>query len=98
MHKGRGDWFILSVEVEMPSSIASQIAASQRVLAPAIRAPRLQNFNGELQVEAEYLFAFNHSRPPPRSEESGQRLHGESARGVKKKPTRDGRLEVGAPS
>ncbi|GMU64622.1 MAG: hypothetical protein AMXMBFR36_08960 [Acidobacteriota bacterium] len=84
IHKGRGDWFILSLEAELPNRVVRDLleAATNAVKQDEARWPkflryelRLQVFGGRaLQVQNEYLFTFSESQPPPRNQ---ARLHGE---------------------
>jgi predicted ATPase len=76
--QGQSDWFILAVEAELPQSIASQIAGDQGFSHLRYEL-RVQLFNDELQVDAEYLFAYGPARIPPRDEASGRRMYGEDA-------------------
>lgn len=83
--QGIGDFFILAIEAALPEQPTRDLlkGMTESARAKAERRPthlryevRLQLFNGELQVQNEYLFAFPEAHAPSR-DASASRLHGE---------------------
>jgi predicted ATPase len=107
--QGQGDFFILSVEAELPDRVARDLleSMSERARSKEDHRPthvryelRFQLFNRtELQVQNEYLFAFPVAHAPARSnhDQSAPRLFGEAARSRRPMRAREGSAAISKP-